>query len=74
MSMIYGLRGGFEIARTMTEGGPDGATTTLAYYIYQEGFQTGALGYASAIAWTLFALVFAVTLFNWQFGNRYVNE
>jgi len=39
-----------------------------------EGFETGHLGYASAIAWTLFALVFAVTLFNWKFGNRYTND
>ena len=74
MSMIYGLQGGFEVARTLTEGGPDGSTTTLSYFIYIEGFQTGRLGYASAIAWTLFALVFTATIFNWRFGNRYVND
>ncbi|NOZ20627.1 MAG: sugar ABC transporter permease [Planctomycetes bacterium] len=74
MSVIGGLQGGFEMARTMTRGGPAGATTTLSYYVYTEGFETGRLGYASAIAWALFALVFAVTLFNWKFGNRYVNE
>lgn len=34
MSVIGGLQGGFETARTMTEGGPAGSTTTLAYYIY----------------------------------------
>ena len=74
MSVIHGLQGGFEMARTMTRGGPAGATTTLSYYVYTEGFETGRLGYASAVAWALFALVFAVTLFNWKFGNRYVNE
>ena len=74
MSVIGGLQGGFEMARTMTRGGPAGATTTLSYYVYTEGFETGRLGYASAVAWALFALVFAVTLFNWKFGNRYVNE
>ncbi|OGV32403.1 MAG: hypothetical protein A2020_00725 [Lentisphaerae bacterium GWF2_45_14] len=74
MSVIGGLQGGFEMARTMTQGGPAGATTTLSYYIYTEGFATGRLGYASAVAWTLFALIFAVTAFNWKFGNRYTNE
>ena len=74
MAVMHGLQGGFEMARTMTKGGPAGSTTTLAYYIYTEGFTTGNLGYASAVAWTLFALVFSVTLFNWKFGNKYTNE
>ncbi len=74
MSVIGGLQGGFEMARTMTRGGPAGATTTLSYFIYTEGFETGRLGYASAVAWALFVLVFVVTLFNWKFGSRYVND
>ncbi len=74
MSIIAGLQGGFEMARTMTRGGPAGATTTLSYFIYTEGFETGRLGYSSAIAWAMFVLVFSVTLFNWKFGNRYVND
>ncbi|MEO0588236.1 MAG: sugar ABC transporter permease [Planctomycetota bacterium] len=74
MAVIHGLQGGFEMARTMTQGGPAGATTTLSYFVYIEGFETGRLGYASAITWTLFGLVFVVTLFNWKFGNRYVND
>jgi len=73
MSMIGGLQGGFEMARTMTQGGPAGSTTTLAYYIYSEGFETGRLGFASAVAWAMFALVFAVTLFNWKFGSKYTD-
>jgi multiple sugar transport system permease protein len=74
MSTIGGLQGGFEMARVMTAGGPAGATTTLSYYIYMEGFETGRLGFASAVAWALFVLVFSVTLFNWKFGNRYAND
>ena len=74
MSMIGGLQGGFEMARTMTQGGPAGATTTLSYYVYTEGFETGRLGYAAAVTWTLFGLVFVITMFNWKFGNRFVND
>ena len=74
ISMIFGLQGGFEIARIMTEGGPAGTTTTLAYYIYIKAFQEFQMGYASAIAWVLFAMIFAITLMNWRFGSRAVNE
>lgn len=70
VSVIGGLQGGFEQARLMTEGGPAGTTTTLSYYIYTQGFQRLDLGYGSAVAWVLFALIFGVTALNWKFGNR----
>ena len=74
MSTIGGLQGGFEMARVLTQGGPARSTTTMSYYIYQQGFETGQLGFAAAVSWALFLLVFVVTLFNWRFGNRYVND
>jgi multiple sugar transport system permease protein len=74
MGVIGGLQGGFDAARVMTAGGPAGSTTTLAYLVYSEGFETGRLGYASAAAWTMFMLVLAMTLFTWKFGSRYAND
>jgi multiple sugar transport system permease protein len=74
MSIIGGLQGGFEMAKTMTNGGPAGATTTISFFIFSEGFETGRLALASAIAWTLFVFVFVVTLFNWRVGSRMTNE
>ncbi|MBW7894282.1 MAG: sugar ABC transporter permease [Opitutaceae bacterium] len=74
MSVIHGLQGGFEMARTMTQGGPAGSTTTLSYFIFIEGFETGRLGYASAVAWVLFALVFTLSVLNFKYGNRHVDE
>jgi multiple sugar transport system permease protein len=73
MSFIGGLQGGFEQARVMTAGGPAGTTTTLTYHIYTKAFEEFQIGYASAISWVLFALIFAVTLVNWKFGNREVS-
>ncbi len=73
MSFIGGLQGGFEQARVMTNGGPAGTTTTLAFYIYSKAFLEFQIGYASAIAWVLFALIFALTAVNWRYGSRYVN-
>jgi len=74
MSVIGGLQGGFEMARTMTQGGPAGSTTPLSYFIFTQGFETGRFGSASGVAWALFALVLSVTLINWKFGSRYVND
>ncbi|MFO0838127.1 MAG: sugar ABC transporter permease [Phycisphaerae bacterium] len=38
-------------------GGPDNRGLTIVMYLYQTGFQTGDLGYASAIAWVLAAVL-----------------
>ncbi len=73
MSFIGGLQGGFEQARVMTNGGPAGTTTTIAYYIYTKAFEEFQIGYASAVSWVLFAIIFAITLVNWKVGNREVN-
>lgn len=70
MAIIGGLQGGFQFAKIMTNGGPAGITTTLAFYIYQTGFNEGELGYASAVSWVLFIIVFGFTLLRWKQGNR----
>ncbi|MHC4716176.1 MAG: carbohydrate ABC transporter permease [Planctomycetota bacterium] len=74
MAFIGGLQGGFEVARTMTGGGPFGATTTLSYFVYSQGFEAGRLGYASAVAWVMFAMIFTLTVLNYRFGSRYIND
>lgn len=69
MSVIGGIQGGFEQARVMTQGGPDGATTTLSYYVYNVAFQDLDLGNGAAISWIMFAIIFVVTAINWRFGK-----
>ncbi len=76
MSIIGGLQGGFEIAYLMTNGGPgkDGDNTvTLGYYIYRSAFENLEFGYAAAVAWFMFVIIFTITLFNWHFGRGAVN-
>ncbi len=46
----------------MTRGGPLGSTRTLVYFVYNEGLVKFDMGYASAAAFALFALVAAVSL------------
>jgi ABC-type sugar transport system permease subunit len=42
--------------------GPDQAGLTIVMYLYQNGFLGGDLGYASAIGWTLAAMVLMLSL------------
>jgi multiple sugar transport system permease protein len=46
----------------MTEGGPLRATVSVVYLMYVEGFTFWNLGYASAVAFVLFALMLVGTL------------
>jgi multiple sugar transport system permease protein len=54
----------------MTGGGPLGSTTTIVYYMYQQGFQFFRMGYAAAVTWALFILVFAFTLAQMRFYGK----
>jgi multiple sugar transport system permease protein len=51
----------FDEPYVLTQGGPLGATTSISLYIYQQGFQYNAFGFASAASVVLFVLIFAVT-------------
>ncbi len=62
----------FDQALVMTNGGPANATNTIVLYIYQNGFQFFRMGYASAIAWALFVVIFIFTLFQMRLQGRWV--
>ena len=63
----------FDQAFILTEGGPGYATTTLVYYIYNYAFQFFKMGYAAAIAWVLFAIVFVLTVIQFRLQARWVH-
>ena len=46
----------------MTEGGPRYATLFYVLYLYQNAFQFFRMGYASALAWVLFAVILILTI------------
>jgi len=52
----------------MTQGGPGRSTSVLVFYIYQLAFQFQKVGYASAVAWVLFLIIFIITAI--QFKKR----
>jgi len=57
----------------MTEGGPGRATNVLVFRIYTEGFVNVKMGYASAIAYVLFAIIMLITLFQFWMQKKWVN-
>jgi multiple sugar transport system permease protein len=52
----------FTTVQVMTQGGPGFSSSVLVYYIYTTAFQQGDMGYASAMSWVLFLLVFVFAI------------
>ncbi len=46
----------------MTKGGPQNATRTLVYYVYEQGFQKRNFGYACAVAAVFFVIVISLSI------------
>jgi len=51
----------------MTSGGPLRRTTVIGYYIYEAGFRHFEMGYASAMAYILFAFILMLTIIQMKF-------
>jgi multiple sugar transport system permease protein len=67
----------FDQIFVMTNGGPPGpggATTTITYYIYNAAFRDFRMGYASALAYTLFAMLFILSFFQFRWYQRRVER
>jgi len=73
MVSILTLAGYFQLFAepyVMTEGGPLQSTTSVLYLMYDEGFQWWNLGEASAVAFLLFVIMFAVTAVMLRLARR----
>jgi multiple sugar transport system permease protein len=67
----------FENIFVMTSGGPPGpggATTTVVYYIYTQAFEFFRMGYASALAYVLFFLLFLISFTQFRWYMKRVEE
>jgi multiple sugar transport system permease protein len=69
---ITGIIGAFQIfteVYIMTNGGPLNRTETIGYYLYINAFRELDMGYATAMAFALFALIFGFTLIQWKWAR-----
>jgi len=55
----------------MTQGGPVQSTTSILYLMFTQGFEFWNLGYATAVAFVLFAILFALTLVQLRLSRRW---
>ena len=69
VTMIGSMRV-FDTIRLMTDGGPEGSTMVLVYYIYHQAFKMFNTGYASAIAVILFIIVLVLTIIQWTLRKK----
>jgi multiple sugar transport system permease protein len=53
--------------------GPANSMLTNSLHLYREGFINSQMGYASALAWVLFAIIMVITFVQFKMSNRWVN-
>lgn len=60
----------FDEPYILTNGGPDGATITVAQYLYNSGFRYIKFGYAAAISYVLVALIALLSYVQFKVGEK----
>jgi raffinose/stachyose/melibiose transport system permease protein len=69
LTTIAALRN-FDLVYITTQGGPGNSTSVPAYEVYNRAFQTGAVGSAAAIGFTLALVIFAISFAITRIGER----
>jgi multiple sugar transport system permease protein len=70
---ITGVIGSFQVfspVYVITKGGPLDSTDVAVYRIFQRAFTEFKMGYASAEAWVLFAIIFVITVIQFIYNRR----
>ena len=74
-NLILGVIGAlkvFTIAFVATKGGPAYATWFFALHIYTQAFEYFNLGYAAALSWVFFVVMFLFTFVQFRLSRRWV--
>ncbi|MCR5260749.1 MAG: sugar ABC transporter permease [Candidatus Gastranaerophilales bacterium] len=62
----------FDLIYLMTQGGPNGATDVLVYWLYKNSFEYFNIGRASAAAYILFIIIAVLSLCQWAVRKLWV--
>ena len=74
-NLILGVIGSFSVfslAYVATSGGPNYATWFYMLHLYYNAFSFFRMGYASALAWIFFVIIFILSYLQIKFSNRWV--
>ncbi len=64
-NFVMNMIGAFQVFTqnyVLTQGGPNNASLSIVLFLYNKGFVQFHFGYASAVAWVLFAIILLFTL------------
>ncbi|MDQ2653166.1 MAG: sugar ABC transporter permease [Chloroflexota bacterium] len=73
-NVIWIFVGLFALVFTVTKGGPGYATTPFDLMIYRKAFESGELGYASALSVILFVIVLVISAFQLRMFDRLTTD
>lgn len=74
-NLILGVIGSFQVFTAgylITSGGPQNSTLFYVLYLYRQGFDFLKMGYASALSWVLFFVIFIFTVIIFRTVGRRV--
>lgn len=71
LGIIFALRT-FDTALIATNGGPARATWFISLHIYQNAFVSFDMGYASALSWIFFLILFVLTYLQFRLSGTWV--
>ncbi len=60
----------FDTIKLMTDGGPEGSTMVMVYYIYHKAFKMFDTGFASTLSVVLFVIVLILTIVQWSLRKK----
>lgn len=69
---VIGSFGVFSLAYIMTEGGPNYGTWFYMLHLYYNAFSYFQMGYASALAWFFFLIIFILSYLQIKLSDRWV--
>lgn len=75
-NVIMSTIGSFQVfaaSFVLTGGGPSNSTMFYVYYLFNRAFVYFNMGYASAMAWLLFAIVLVLTLIQMKMAPKWVH-
>lgn len=64
----------FDPVQIITQGGPDNSTMTVIMYLYEKGFESFHIGYASAVAFLVFLVMMLVTAAQFWGAKKWVHD
>lgn len=64
----------FDLIYLMTQGGPEGSTDVLVYWLYKNAFEYFEIGRASATAYILFIIIFVLSIIQWITRKKWVYD